>query len=131
MATDSRGLGEVFSQYVGEQIRGEAAMRSMTTTALAAAMHMDRVTLHRYLTGKRALPLATLYAASIALGVPVRDIVDRAEDRMTREEQEPARGGEVVEGRFRSLGSDREFPDTAVAHVTKRSIFEEQEQRGE
>ncbi len=129
MATDARELGEIFSQYVGEQIRGEAAMRGITTTALAASMHMDRVTLHRYLTGKRPLPLAALYGASIALGVPVRDIVDRAEDRMTREE-EPQRTGDVVEfpgSESRPFG----VPLGAAAHRTKRSIFDEQEQRGE
>lgn len=40
-------------------------------------------------------------------------------------------GGEVIQGRFRKLGSKQDFSASAAAHVTKRSISEEQELRGE
>jgi len=52
-------------------------------------------------------------------------------EELVRREQLRGGDGRVIEGRFQRLGSGREFPDTAVAHVTKRSIFDEQEQRGE
>lgn len=81
----NRALGEKFSRYVGEQLRGEAAMRGITTTALARTMNIDRVTLHRYLTGKRALPVPVLYDAAEAIGLPAALIVTRADERMSAE----------------------------------------------
>lgn len=74
--------GDDFSHYVAEQIRGEAATRGLSISALARHMGTDRVTLHRYLSGARALPVPILYNAANTIGVSVRLIVDRAEDRM-------------------------------------------------
>jgi hypothetical protein len=39
--------------------------------------------------------------------------------------------GRVVTGRFGELGVTKAVPKGVAAHVTKRSIFDEQEQRGE
>jgi|SRR5690625_2230866 len=85
MATKSQP-GDRFSRYVGEQIRGEASMRGMSVSELARLMSIDRVTLRRYLTGERSLPMPVLYDAARAIGVAPEIIVDRADHRMSQDE---------------------------------------------
>lgn len=85
MATEDIDSGDAFARYVGAQVRGEAAMRGISVVALAAAMSMDRVTLHRYLTGKRPMPIPALYQAARVVGVEPHDILGRAEARMAAE----------------------------------------------
>ncbi|WP_194928802.1 hypothetical protein [Pseudactinotalea sp. HY158] len=84
MATNRR-LGEEFSRYVGEQIRGEASMRNISVSGLARLMEIDRATLHRYLTGTRPMPVPVLYEAAEAIGIAAAILVDRADARMSAE----------------------------------------------
>lgn len=81
MATEETS-GDVYSRYVGEQVKGEAATRGISTAKLARLLGMDRSVLVRYMKGSRSFPLPVLYEAARVIGVPVSLLSDRALERM-------------------------------------------------
>lgn len=82
MDTNKKNEAEDFARYIGEQVRGEAAMRGMSASELSRQMEIDRVTLTRYLTGKRAMPVPVLFLASQVLEVDASTVIARAQERM-------------------------------------------------
>lgn len=152
---DKRERAERFTVYVGLELKGRIVSRGFTAAQVADQMGRSRAAFSRWLNGKQSIPLSVVCEASEIIGVEPGDIVAKAYDRLAvlhgeaggeqydgelvererqlvaQELEEADAPGVVVEGRFRKLGATRDFPDTNVAHVTKRSIFDEQEQRGE
>jgi len=73
------------------------------------------------------------------VAVGARDAVRRASSdtlldevgRRVRVGEAAEQAGRVIEGRFRQMGSGRDFSDLAVAQHSEVSIFDEQDQSGE
>lgn len=74
--------GKRFAALIGAQVRGEAAARGMSISALARAIPVERVTFGRYVSGERPMPLHVLHAAAAEIGVPMELIIQRARERM-------------------------------------------------
>lgn len=69
---------------LGQEIRAEAAALGITMTALANQVSIDRTSLYKYVDGKRAMPLTTLWAIADALRIPPTELLHRGEDRARR-----------------------------------------------
>ena len=104
----------------------------MSIADLARAAEIEPSQLSRMLKPEKAMLAQELYALCEALGLDAGDVMREAMRRVRAAEAHNDDGsGAVIEGRFRQLGSERDFSTTAAAHVTKRSISEEQELRGQ
>jgi len=103
----------------------------MSIADLARAAEIEPSQLSRMLKPEKAMLAQELYALCEALGLDAGDVMREAMRRVRAAEAHNDDGGAVIEGRFRALGSKRDFSPTAAAHVTKRSISEEQELRGQ
>lgn len=126
MASGKREVGAL-TQAVAAELRAALARRNVSQKFVAGAAEIPSATLGKILRGVSVIDVEQLYRICRAIGVEPQDVVANAVGAAAAAGDE----GRVIEGRFQKLGSAREFPDTAVAHVTKRSIFDEQEQRGE
>ena len=73
---------EVFEAAIALQIKVELVERGMDQKALAEAVGIESATLSRYMTGKRTMPLSTLYAIAGVLGLSPRVLMERAEARI-------------------------------------------------
>lgn len=123
MANNARDRGDL-SRRVSEEIRAERARQRRTQKDVYTAAGMASSTYVRLETGERVIDVEQLAKISEALGLRPYVIVQRAES----EQQDLA---PVLEGRFRRMGSGQDFPETAVAHYSEVSIFDEQDQSGE
>jgi transcriptional regulator with XRE-family HTH domain len=74
--------GERLEAALATQIKVELVERSMDQKDLAEAAGMDRVTLSRYMTGKRSMPMPTFFKVAEALGLSPRVLMERAEARI-------------------------------------------------
>lgn len=70
------------------QIRAEIAASGKTQGQVADAVGIERATLSRYMSGKRALPLQTFLDISDTLGIPAAHLMRLAEERAGRRPQD-------------------------------------------
>jgi len=66
------------------QIKVELVERGMDQKGLADAIDIESATLSRYMTGKRSMPMPTLFKVAGALGLSPRVLMERAEARLAR-----------------------------------------------
>lgn len=83
---------EALERALIAQIRAEIAAAGISQGKVADAVGIERATLSRYMSSKRALPLQTFLDISSTLGIPAADIMRMAEDRARRD---PQRGGDT------------------------------------
>lgn len=121
MASNARERGDL-SRRVSEEIRAERARQRRTQKDVYTAAGMASSTYVRLETGERVVDVEQLAKVAEALGLRPYVLVQRAET-------EPQDVAPVIEGRFKQMGSGREFAQNAAAQLGKRSIFDEQEQR--
>lgn len=69
------------------EIRAEAAAQQVSTPDLAERASISRPSAYRYLSGARDLPVSALLAFARVLGVPPADLMDRAQQRASRDAQ--------------------------------------------
>jgi transcriptional regulator with XRE-family HTH domain len=79
--------GERLEAALATQIKVELVERSMDQKDLAEAAGMDRVSLSRYMTGKRSMPMPTFFKVAEALGLSPRVLMERAEARLQSADQ--------------------------------------------
>lgn len=79
MATEKHAR---FAEAVATELRAERAVQQMSLDVLAEKTGINKGTLHKYLSGKRVLPISTLHAISEGLGVDALIIAARAQKRM-------------------------------------------------
>jgi transcriptional regulator with XRE-family HTH domain len=77
--------GERLEVALSTQIKVELVERDMDQKDLAEKVGMDRVTLNRYMTGKRSMPMPTFFKVAEALGVTPQVLMQRAEARIQTE----------------------------------------------
>lgn len=63
------------------QIKAEMAAKDWKQPDLAAAAGMHTSTLHRYLSGARDIPLPVFAEISLALGLPMTELMARGQRR--------------------------------------------------
>lgn len=73
---------------LGSEIRAEADYRSVPLTELAKASGVTRGTLYLYLNNKRSIPLGVLLAVAARLDIGPDVLLDRAEQRASRDAQD-------------------------------------------
>lgn len=73
---------------LGSEIRAEADYRSVSITELAEASGITRGTLYLYLNNKRSIPLGVLLAIASRLDIGPDVLLDRAEQRASRDAQD-------------------------------------------
>lgn len=83
---------EALERALIAQIRAEIAAAGISQGKVADAVGIERATLSRYMSSKRALPLQTFLDISSTLGIPAADIMRMAEERARRD---PQRGGDT------------------------------------
>lgn len=92
MMTHMSNDGDRFTALVGAEIKGAIAARGWSARAVARETGHSPTALNGWLNGRRALPLSTLYEITELVGVPARDVVERAYLRMCEEDRtEPLR----------------------------------------
>lgn len=74
------------------QVRAEIAAASLSQGSIADTIGIERATLSRYMSGKRALPLQVLLDICDTLNIPAGDLMRMAEERARRDTQ---RGGDT------------------------------------
>ncbi|GAA2941268.1 helix-turn-helix domain-containing protein [Glutamicibacter bergerei] len=72
---------------LSKQIRVELAEREWSQDFLAEKVGITKATLSRYLKGHRSMPLPTLYEIAKAFGMSLREIMTKAEDRISLEDR--------------------------------------------
>lgn len=87
-----RTTAEDFNAAVGRQLRAEIAASRSSIAAMARSIGIARSALDNYVTGKRAIPVPTVYAVCEVLGIAPHLLVARAEERLSADDgQEGAR----------------------------------------
>ena len=114
------------TEAISREIRAERARQRLSQREVYEAAGISRSTYVRIEGASRGIDVEQLIRICDAFGVATSDLVRRAEDSL-----ESATHAPVIEGRFRQMGSSRDFPETAVAHYSEVSIFDEQDQSGE
>lgn len=79
--------GERLEAALATQIKVELVERGLDQKDLAEAAGMDRVSLSRYMTGKRSMPMPTFFKVAEALGLSPRVLMERAEARVQSADQ--------------------------------------------
>lgn len=74
--------GEDIQSAIADMLRAERAIQELTMDDMAERTGMPKITLHRYMKGQRDIPLKALATICKALGVPMVEIIDRAEQRL-------------------------------------------------
>lgn len=74
--------GERLEAALSTQVKVELVGLGMDQKDLAEKAGVDRVTLNRYLTGKRSMPMPTFFKVAEALGVSPQVLMQRAEARI-------------------------------------------------
>lgn len=77
--------GQDIQAAIAEQLRAERAIKGIILEDLAKASGVSKVTLHRYIHAQRDIPLTTLAEICRALGVPLGEIIRRADERLQAE----------------------------------------------
>lgn len=70
-------------EAVAAQLRAERAAVQMTYQEVADRAGMEKMTVNRYMNGKRDIPMGKLAAICDAMGVRIGDLMARAEDRLS------------------------------------------------
>lgn len=73
---------------LGSEIRAEADYRAVALGDLAIAAGVSRTTLYLYLNNKRSIPLSVLLAIASHLDIGPDVLLDRAEQRASRDAQD-------------------------------------------
>ena len=127
MASGTREIGDL-TRAIATELRAAVARRNVSQKLVAGEAEIPAPTLGKILRGTGVIDVEQLYRICRALGVEPQDVVASAVAALRDSESEQA--GRVVE--FPSSQSRPSgVPHGAAAHHTKRSIFDEQEQRGE
>jgi transcriptional regulator with XRE-family HTH domain len=71
--------GKYFADSVAAELRAEKARRNITEAQIAEKSGIHRVSVSRYLSGVRAIPMATLADLCRALGLDTFELVNKAE----------------------------------------------------
>ena len=71
-----------YTRAVASQLRAERAAAQMSVRELAEASGVTQQSLLRYLNEKRDIPIPVLYQICSGLGVPVHELIRRAERRL-------------------------------------------------
>lgn len=82
---DKRRRAELFTRYVGLELKGKIISRGFTAAQVAVDNHRSIAAFNRWLNGKVQIPLAVLCEACETIGVEPRDIVQTAYDRVVVE----------------------------------------------
>lgn len=82
---DIRQRAELFSQYVGLELKGKITSRGYTAKSVAEQAQRSAAAFNRWLNGHVALPLTVLFEACEIIGVEPKIIVDAAYDRIVVE----------------------------------------------
>jgi len=109
---DNRQRAELFSTYVGLELKGKITARGYTAKAVALAAHRSPAAFNRWLNGRVELPLAVLCEACEVIGVEPQVIVDIAYSRIVVEYGGADRGQWQPSGQtpdVRALPDDEEM----------------------
>lgn len=79
--------GERLEAALVVQIKVELVERGMDQKALADKVGINAVTLSKYMTNKRGIPMATFFKIADALGVSPMTLMQRSEARVQPESQ--------------------------------------------
>lgn len=71
-----------FASALAAQLRAERAARQMTMKDVAVASGLADSTVHRYLNGKRDIPVSHLFSMASVLQVDVECLVSRTMERL-------------------------------------------------
>ena len=82
MENEKHTYGEDIQSAIADMLRAERAIQELTMDELAERAKMPKITLHRYMKGQRDIPLKALATICKALGVPMGEIIERAEHRL-------------------------------------------------
>lgn len=63
------------------ELRAEKAAKELTYDEIAERSNMQKMTVHRYMSGSRDIPMGKLLAMCEALGVSLPVLIERAEQR--------------------------------------------------
>lgn len=74
--------GDRLEAAIITQLRVELAERDMSQQDFAAAIALPSATLSRYMKGHRSIPMPTFFKMAEVLGVPAKDLMERAEARL-------------------------------------------------
>lgn len=74
-----------FNAEVGRRLRGEIAAGGSSIAGMAREIGVARSALDNYVTGKRAIPVPTLYSICSVLGLEPHRILGWAEERLRDE----------------------------------------------
>lgn len=66
------------------QIKVELVERGMDQKTLAEKINIHPVTLTKYMKGQRSIPMPVFFDVAAALGVTPKELMERAEARLTR-----------------------------------------------
>ncbi len=77
--------GEQFNAAVGRQLRAEIAAGGSSIAGMAREIGIARSALDNYVTGKRSIPVPTVYAVCVRLGIDPHIVIARAEERLQTE----------------------------------------------
>lgn len=66
------------------QIKVELVERGMDQKTLAEKISIHPVTLTKYMKGQRSIPMPVFFDVAAALGVTPKELMERAEARLTR-----------------------------------------------
>lgn len=85
---DTRDRADLFTRYVGLELKGKITSRGFTALAVATTMGRSPAAFNRWLNGKAEIPLPVLCEASEVIGVEPTAIVSAAYDRLAYEHGE-------------------------------------------
>lgn len=68
-------------QALKAELRAEKAAKELTYDDIAERSDMQKMTVHRYMSGTRDIPMGKLLLMCDALGVDVSALIERAEQR--------------------------------------------------
>ena len=79
--------GERFAQAVAQQLRAEKNNQGLTEEELAKSLGIHRVSMSRYLSGVRAVPLAVFADACQVLHTDALEVIARAKATVQKADQ--------------------------------------------
>ena len=85
--TDMEENANPLEVALSKQIRVELAEREWSQDYLANKVGITKAALNRYLKGHRSMPLPTLFEIAKAFGMSLREIMTKAEERISPEDR--------------------------------------------
>ncbi|WP_295014843.1 helix-turn-helix transcriptional regulator [uncultured Microbacterium sp.] len=82
---NTRERGELFSRYIGLELKGAIVARALTAKAVAEQIGRADANLNRWLNGKTEIPIGVVCEVCEVLDLEPRTIVEHAYDRMIDE----------------------------------------------